>query len=173
MVEAGPELRLAYPDVRPTDRDDNDVLWMRELDNTEGVPEFAIVSAIRQRAAMLNRLCQVCGEPISGPIEWTFAQHQIERRDGETITASPPTCKRCAGIAERVCPALARHHERLLVHEYRVWGYYGQVFELLPEDSATPFTLKHRKVRLDDKETLPRLIAKQLYVELVAFEEAT
>jgi hypothetical protein len=55
---------LAYRDETPADRDRHGVLWER-LRHAPGVgkPDFRALHSVRQRHALLHKLCQVCRGP--------------------------------------------------------------------------------------------------------------
>lgn len=99
---------LAYQDETPHDRDSFGMLWVRALilpTERRGEPQLADVHPYRQRRAMADLLCQVCKAPPEDP----DAPSLFLMRDtggpileGE-LTASPPVCVPCAGIAIQLC----------------------------------------------------------------------
>lgn len=109
-------------------REYSGVLWMREGLGRGGTPEFAEVSALRQRASMLKRLCQVCGQRIPpGMIRWLMSAKQMKIKEGEALTFSPPTCEGCIPLALKLCPHLKIGDNAAIyrVLDYNVWGVYG------------------------------------------------
>lgn len=125
-------LHVYYPDGREV-RDHMGVLWMREGLTRTGEPEFGELSVHRQRACMMKRLCQVCGNKIDQPvIRWLLDPRQIvtsrdPRLRGEdiTVTSSPPTCDECVEKSIKLCPAMSRDRVIARVLEYKVWGVTG------------------------------------------------
>src|SRR5438445_6042211 len=135
-------LEQGEPVVRYADgiefRDDHGVLWQREGIRRGGEPQFAQVSAYRQRAAMRGGKCQVCGQRITDrPIRWLMDPVQLTHlRDGTALTFSPPTCTGCVDVALDACPHL-RNNDRLIlsVLEYRIWGVWGDMVRLDPGEA--------------------------------------
>jgi len=169
------ELGLFYSDGHEY-RDDHGVLWQREGIGRGGEPEFAQVSAHRQRAAMRKGLCQVCGERITDrPIRWLMGASQFTPlRDGTALTFSPPTCSDCVEVALKACPHL-RSHDRvvLLVLEYRIWGVFGDMLRIAPGTTELgPDTRLQRARRVEiayDRPDLGAAVAKQQIVQLTKF----
>lgn len=154
-------------------RDEHGVLWQREGIRRGGEPQFAQVSAFRQRAAMRHRRCQVCGERISDrPIRWLMDPRQLTHlRDGTALTFSPPTCSTCVDVALNACPHL-RNSDRLIlsVLEYKVWGVWGDMVRLAPGSEAQPRLQYAKRVDISyDRKDLASAIAKQQLVQLTKF----
>lgn len=153
-------------------RDEHGVLWLREGIRRGGEPQFAQVSAYRQRAAMLHRRCQVCGRRIAERlIRWLMDPVQLTHlRDGTALTFSPPTCSSCVDIALNACPHL-RSNDRLIlsVLEYRIWGVWGDMVRLNP-DEPEPKVQYAKRVNISyDRPDLAAAIAKQQIVQLTKF----
>jgi hypothetical protein len=169
------ELRVSYADGIEV-RDDRGVLWQREGIDRKGEPQFAQVSAHRQRAAMRKGLCQVCGERITDrPIRWLMSAHQLTPlRDGTALTFSPPTCSGCVDVALKACPHL-RTNDRLILRvlEYRIWGVWGDMARIPPETvDVGPDTVLQvdRRVYINyDRPDLAAAIAKQQVVQLLKY----
>jgi hypothetical protein len=169
------ELSLFYSDGHEY-RDDHGVLWQREGIGRGGEPQFAQVSAHRQRAAMRKGLCQVCGQRITDrPIRWLMAANQLTPvRDGTALTFSPPTCSDCVDVALEACPHL-RAHDRIILRvlEYRIWGVFGDVVRLPPEvtDLGPDTRLQvARRVNIAyDRPDLDTAIGKQQIVQLTKY----
>lgn len=126
------KLHVYYPDGNEV-RDDHGVLWLREGTTRAGEPEFGELSVYRQRACMLRRKCQVCGNRIeSRVIRWLLHPKQIvtnrdPRLRGEdvTLTSSPPTCDDCIEKSITLCPVMSEQRVIARVLEYEVWGVTG------------------------------------------------
>lgn len=125
------DLFIYYADGREF-RDEHGLLWIRENVDRAGTPEYAQVSATRQRNSMLHRLCQVCGDEIQEPvIRWLIDPRQIRNgAEGETITYSPPTCDGCVQLSLTLCPAMKKSHVVVRVLEYEVWGVSASVIRI-------------------------------------------
>lgn len=153
-------------------RDDHGVLWISESPTREGVPEYAQVSAWRQRSCMLNRLCQVCGEQIeSRLIRWLIDPRQIHTMsNAATATMSPPTCDGCIPLALDLCPAMKKSHRIAKVLEYRVIGVYGTVVRYGPENQ--PQQTEDVLIEYDRKDypfAFTQVVARQQVVEWTKF----
>jgi hypothetical protein len=71
-----------------------------------GVPIFKMRHFVRDRRAVLEGLCGVCGEKLPRNDRWTF-QTAIPLTDqGQDIVrfAEPPSHRRCANLAAKACP---------------------------------------------------------------------
>ncbi|WP_433891806.1 hypothetical protein [Streptomyces sp. CA-111067] len=107
---------LAFRDERPEDRDRHGVLWARmSWAPGTGKPQFAQMHPLRQRDAMLLKLCQVCGKPADRTREgWLFLEARGPHTAGlpdpgdpyQGFTPKPPVCSGCAILAARMCPHL-------------------------------------------------------------------
>jgi hypothetical protein len=79
------------------------------------VPDFTRQAPQRQRQAMIEGLCQVCGKPVPWSrrnlvvadlaVDWVWSPER--RREVPTMT-EPWLCDRCCAIAVDWCPALIR-----------------------------------------------------------------
>jgi hypothetical protein len=126
---------IGYLDETPDDRDEHGVLW-RRVPSSPGVgrPEFGNIHTPRQREAMRDLLCQVCGGPADQTSEgllWLLKDHRTDwpgwpHRMGVT---EPPICLPCAQTARRHCPALRREgHVALRVTGCPVSGISGVLY---------------------------------------------
>ncbi|CAN7505250.1 hypothetical protein LJR164_003458 [Phenylobacterium sp. LjRoot164] len=88
-----------------------------ELDQRQapgiGDPIFAMMHLTRQRRAMADFLCHVCGGRTSGPDRYIFATASggfVALREGGELYACnvPPMHRACADRARDLCPHLAR-----------------------------------------------------------------
>ncbi|WP_194117774.1 hypothetical protein [Streptomyces hoynatensis] len=161
---------LAYADEVAGDRDRHGVLWARVTEAPgQGRPDFREMHTVRQRTAMLRRLCQVCGGPASRNAQgWLFALRRPgveERTPGwpeGLLCSKPPVCEPCARLATRHCPHLDAP-AFVRVRKPRVWGAFGGFFLPRPggglvagEDDHLPYG--HPQARW--------FLASQLVVEL-------
>ncbi|MDT0305806.1 hypothetical protein RM780_02355 [Streptomyces sp. DSM 44917] len=155
---------LAYRDERPGDRDRHGVLWARMAEAPgEGRPDFRALHSVRQREAMLRRLCQVCGGPAERTSRgWLFLMQRPEGEPEGMLTTKPPVCRPCAGLAARHCPRLT---DPVAVHcrKPRVWGVFGGFLAPAPggrfassEDGHIPY----------GDPAAPWFLASQLVIEL-------
>jgi hypothetical protein len=122
---------IAYQHERRNDRDNHGVLWMR-CARAPGVgePEFGMVHPYRQRRAMRQLLCQVCGNPADrnehGTL-WLLGDAEQGWSDTD-MTCHPPVCLPCAAIAARTCPHLRRDPLAMRVRHAPISGVFGQLF---------------------------------------------
>ncbi|MFF8957913.1 hypothetical protein [Streptomyces sp. NPDC014894] len=139
MVRRG---RLAYTDERSYDRDARGVLW-RRIPSTpgKGKPDFGAVHALRQRLAMANALCQVCGKPADRDergVLWLLGEASDAPGSWPQglETAHPPVCRPCASLAARSCPHLGRRHVALRVRSWTQVGVHGALYRPGPRPVA-------------------------------------
>lgn len=161
--------RLTYRDEDASDRFMG-VLWVRERIGMSGQPMWKHVHARRQRRAMLDPRCQVCGERLSKvDIPWLLpsTEYQGYLRDTggtepmRTITA--PTCVECQAIAARRCPRLVGHgFVRAIVKSATPVGVQG--------DYYAPHQQLPRQFILFGAPELRYTVAKQLCVQLDGME---
>jgi hypothetical protein len=138
---------IGFLDEVPGDRDEHGILW-RRMPSSPGVgqPEFGNIHTLRQRKAMRDLLCQVCGGPADRNAEgtlWLLKDHRGDwpgwpHRMGVT---EPPICLPCAQIARHTCPALRREgHVTLRVSGCPVSGVSGALYRsgsVYPTAAAT------------------------------------
>lgn len=124
---------IAYADETPYDRDSFGVLWVRLRllpRRRRGVPRLGDAHAYRQRRAMGDMLCQVCGRlpgDPDGPHLFLVRNTGGPVREGE-LTASPPVCVPCSAIAVQQCTALTPDRwTAAWVRQAPAWGVYGLV----------------------------------------------
>ncbi|MFD9815673.1 hypothetical protein [Streptomyces sp. NPDC059080] len=121
---------LAYRDEVAGDRDAHGVLWSRIGEAPgEGRPRFRVVHPVRQRRALLEGLCQVCGGPAgrTGRGVLFLLPRSAGRAPGWPEGAygmKPPVCGGCAAVAVRHCPHLG-DPVAVRVRKARVRGVYG------------------------------------------------
>ena len=84
-----------------------------EIVSPRGVPILGKMECGRQRLAILDGLCQVCGK-ILGRWKWSAAMGRLITKESLVnlgdgyLRSEPPCCRRCAAIAARLCPGLRR-----------------------------------------------------------------
>ncbi|SHN24106.1 hypothetical protein [Streptomyces yunnanensis] len=126
--EGGPHLTFA--DENPMDRDQHGVLWVRQgLARGKGKALFPKVHAFRQRRAMFDLLCQVCGGQT---IEESFERQLYVMnsakgtpiKEGELTTAAP-VCQGCAPEAAMSCPRLKDRYVAAYADYNYPWGVAG------------------------------------------------
>ncbi|MFJ6212156.1 hypothetical protein ACIQGZ_02290 [Streptomyces sp. NPDC092296] len=112
------------------------MLWER-LSQAVGAgrPVYRVMHPDRQRRAMLELLCQICGGPASRTSRgWLFLANrtgpELAAAGGaeEMLTAQPPLCLPCAGIAVRQCPSLTGRHTAVRSRKPSLWGVWGSVY---------------------------------------------
>ncbi|RKN40124.1 hypothetical protein [Streptomyces hoynatensis] len=126
---------LAYRDESAGDRDRRGVLWARLLEEPgSGQPDFRTMHPARQRRAMLERLCQVCGGQADRTGRgWLFVLRRPtpagDRPDWPEglLSTKPPVCGPCAHLAAEHCPHLGEP-AFVRVRKPRVWGVFGGLF---------------------------------------------
>lgn len=74
----------------------------------EGTPEFRIMSSARLQRAIRERLCWVCGEPLSDYASYVAGPMCAVNR----TSAEPPSHPPCARWSATACPFLSRPHMR-------------------------------------------------------------
>jgi len=160
---------VSYRDQRHSDRHLG-VIWHREQEaQRQGDPLWREVHSRRQRRAMLDPRCQVCGGRLFAPdLPWLFPRRLYENlQENELRTITPPTCEECWPLAEARCPHL-RGEETVRLHVgYALpWGVMGDFFHPLKRAQRIyiPFT---------DNEMLRYTIAKQVVVQLDGVVEVT
>lgn len=170
----GYRLRIDYQDNNW--RDQHGVLWQQEGLVRGGEPQFGMVSTWRQRAAMVRRLCQVCGNKIEGPLTpWILdlmETQMVEILDGFHLTATAPVCESCITLAQRLCPHLSTGGNKVYdVLEYEIWGVFGEVVTMA-ENGPKRFqaNIGYRE-DYGEKFSLGAVLAKQQVVKLIKFKE--
>jgi hypothetical protein len=130
VVQRGRE-GIGYADERPDDRDPRGVLWDRTPSSPGvGRPDFGKVHALRQRDAMRDLLCQMCGHPVSasrGGVLWLLSREEYDpdRAPSRIETVNPPVCLPCAHLSVTACPHLRKGYVALRVRSFEVAGVFG------------------------------------------------
>ncbi|RKN38330.1 hypothetical protein [Streptomyces hoynatensis] len=161
---------LAYRDETPADRDRHGVLWARMVHAPgAGRPDYRVMHPARQRRAMGERLCQVCGREAGRTGKgWLFLMRRPEAGDEVPgwpeglLCRKPPVCAPCAEVATRHCPHL-EPPVFVRCRKPRVWGVFGGAFTPGPrgglvagEDGYLPY----------GHPAAPWFLGNQLVVEL-------
>jgi hypothetical protein len=109
---------IQYTDPRPSDRDEEGILWPRVSGPETGRPLYADIHPLRQRAAMEDPqrlLCQVGMGPATATPEgvlWIVPRPSGRPGDPRQAgwpairTTEPPVCAAHAPVAARWCPRL-------------------------------------------------------------------
>ncbi|GAA4071667.1 hypothetical protein [Streptomyces hundungensis] len=126
--------QLAFQDENPMDRDQHGVIWVRQgLGRGRGRAHFPLVHAYRQRRAMFDLLCQVCG---GSTLDESFNRqlYVMNSADGSPIdegelTTAPPVCTGCAPEAVVSCPRLADKFVAAWVESAYSWGVAGILYD--------------------------------------------
>lgn len=90
-------------------------MWMLTAPTRrEGTPDFGSTHSLRQRQAMTQALCQVCGNRRRGEMNWVIpddseaegisSRHAQLWKQGFVLNA--PVCSPCLALARSVCPHL-------------------------------------------------------------------
>lgn len=147
------ERHIAYRDEEPSDRQFG-ALWGR-MPNTPGIgePLFASLNITRQRQAMAQARCSVCGG--SGQVWMVPAMlwEQFIAEDGpgaDYETSDPPLCRACVPVAARQCPNLStRGFVFLAPHKWAITGVRGYVADPRTLDFAEDDVALHGAVGYD------------------------
>ncbi|WP_126975593.1 hypothetical protein [Frigidibacter oleivorans] len=93
-------------EVRPCRYAGGLAIWQPQRQG-DGVPRFAKPHAVRQRKAMAEMRCSLCGERTGPEDRWWFAlgEGRMDLRHG-LMTEEPPLHRACATIAAAHCPNL-------------------------------------------------------------------
>lgn len=104
-------------------------LWQPMTTDPDGETMWKEMHTFRQRACMLDRLCQVCGQAIEGvSTPWLLPalERRVPKGGKPFLTSTPPLCEGCVPRALRQCPNLSQFPPLLLtVSRYRTWGVWG------------------------------------------------
>ena len=172
----GYHLRVEYPEDNW--RDQHGTLWQHEGLVRAGEPQFGMVSTWRQRAAMVKRLCQVCGSKIEGKMTpWILDMMEsdmVEILDGDPLTATAPVCESCIPLARRLCPHLSKGGSKVYdVLEYELWGVFGEVVTMTEAGPKRFQTNLGYREDYGENFSFESVLAKQQVVKLTKFKERT
>ncbi|MFF7171072.1 hypothetical protein [Streptomyces pseudovenezuelae] len=125
---------IAFADEQPEDRDQYGVLWNgRAAARGSGRPELGDVHPDRQRVAMQNLLCQVCGtapDRTRRGLLWLLEDHQGDYPEwpNDALTTHPPLCLPHARKSLQACPHLRRGAVAVRVGTSEVMGVHGRLY---------------------------------------------
>lgn len=160
---------IAYRDETPSDRDNRGILVKRTPEaQGRGKPRFGVVHSTRQRQAMGDLLCQVCGDSADTNGEgtlWLLQDHRDDWRDwpNHMGCTEPPVCADCAALSIRSCPALRNGHVLVRVRHAPVAAVDGVLYGRSPLGS--PKALTSVRACFDDP-LIPWVLASHLVREL-------
>ncbi|CAM3987869.1 HNH endonuclease [Kibdelosporangium persicum] len=103
---------------------------------------------------MLRLLCQVCGDQAERSehgVLWLLKDHREDWKNWpeDMAVTEPPVCRRCVGVASRLCPALRRGAALLWAQEFPVVGVHGPIYRSNGVVTV-PFNGERRLVAYDD-----------------------
>jgi hypothetical protein len=122
---------IRYTDETLSDRDQHGVLWRRMPSRPgQGRPLFGQMHSLRQRKAMRQLLCSVCGGPahrINDGVLWLLRDWRGDWPGWPNGMAAtePPVCLPCARLSIRACPALRNRYAAVRVGTPELGGVYG------------------------------------------------
>jgi hypothetical protein len=163
---------IAYPDETLADRDDHDILWLRRPESQGvGRPLFGIVHSGRQRRAMEQLLCQVCGQPADRDERGVLWLIESPDEDGfdewpeGLMTTHPPVCQPCLDVAQSTCPHLLRGSAVLRVARPEIAAVWGRRY--MPGGLVPRLLDPEGEAVLVDSLTAGWTLASQYVMELV------
>jgi hypothetical protein len=112
-------------------RDRHGILWMHLSARIgSGQAQFAQLHPIRQRRAIDERRCQICGQRISGQLTFLLPDSWLGAPTVETF--HPPVCERCAPMAMRLCPHVHGNTFQLVAVEQSMpVAVVGDIYNLM------------------------------------------
>jgi hypothetical protein len=143
---------IGYADEKATDRDKHGVLWARASRHPgEGRPVFKKVHPIRQRRAMRNLLCQVCGGPADrndDGVLWLLRDFRDDWQGwpNQMSVTEPPVCQPCVHLSMKLCPALRRGAAVIRARQHPIVAVRGS----LHVGQQFPRPVKDMTVHLDN-----------------------
>lgn len=163
--------RIFFPPSTGVEEDRTlDVLWQPAPDRPTGQIFWREMHTVRQRQAMLERLCQVCGKPIeTASTPWLIPDIEVQvrriRPGRPFMTNTPPTCKDCISVASGLCPVLSAHPgTEYEVAHFRLWGVFG---DYVGHDGRL-----HQSDLQFGHSLMSRMMARHLLVEIFDFRKA-
>ncbi|MGK5500423.1 hypothetical protein [Streptomyces sp. URMC 125] len=147
---------LGFVDEASYDRDGWGALWTCQAlvpAGRRGRPRLERVHALRQRRAMWDALCQVCGKSLGNEDRYLFLMRDAGRPIGEgERTTSPPVCVPCARISLEACPHLRKGAVAAWVNDFPVWGVAGvtydpETLEVIPGDDLVDVRYDSEELR--------------------------
>ncbi len=160
---------IRYADERTYDRDARGVLWGRVPSQPgRGKPVFGETHSLRQRLAMSQLRCQICGGPAdqnTAGVLWIIDGQAEDIRPGDEETAHPPVCRPCAHRSVIACPHLRDRFTAVRVRGFAPMGVKGALYGLGPKG---PEVVDAVALTFTDPR-LPYLRAHQLIMRLHDF----
>ncbi|MGW2742393.1 hypothetical protein [Streptomyces sp. NPDC001450] len=128
--------RIGYADEVASDRDDRGLLWQRRIESP-GVGDALLgkVHHVRQRRAMRELLCQVCGGPADRDDRGVLWLLEDDRSDypgwpEDLLTVHPPICLQCVRTAREQCPHMWKGNVAVRAGRSDVCAVYGRRYTL-------------------------------------------
>ncbi|MEU5978407.1 hypothetical protein [Streptomyces sp. NPDC047315] len=128
---------------------------------------------MRQRRAMVDELCQVCGGPAGANelgVLWLLDDTVDGRKPGwpeGEVTMHPPVCLPCAPVAARECHGMLDGYTAVRVREPQLYGYYGDLHRAgMGLAGPVPVVAERGVVVAFTDQRLPWLLCAQLAVRL-------
>jgi hypothetical protein len=150
------------------------VVWDRVSSTPgEGEPLFAATHPIRQRCAMQNLLCQVCGEKAKKNrrgIRWVLPSsvEEIRSMGSRPVVSEPPTCEPCFGAARFQCPVLRERRVCSRVERSLVVGVAGDLY--VGVGSTVALAAPGVVVPFSDRRSCKWVVASEIVRELIDWE---
>lgn len=167
---------IAFDIEAATDRDDWGALLhpgRLPARGDRGEPLYSTLHLLRQRRAMLDELCQICGGPAGADergVLWLLDDTVAGQAPGwpeDAITMHPPVCARCAPAAVAECHALLDGYTAVRVRDPQLYGYYGDLYRPGAGPAGPVPEIAQRKVVLSFTDPrLPWLLCAQSAVRL-------
>ncbi|MGE9282356.1 hypothetical protein ACP4B2_27935 [Streptomyces rochei] len=161
---------IRYAGEQPADRDDRGVLWKRHVDRPGvGRPLYGKVHTGRQRRAMAELLCQVCGGPADQDDRGVLWLLEDDRESSPTwpedlMTTHPPICLDCIRTARQQCPHMWAGNVAVRVRASEVCAVYGHRYT---PSRVGPIIVENGPMPIESL-LLPYVVAAQLVRALYA-----
>ncbi|MFC0040424.1 hypothetical protein [Actinomadura rayongensis] len=162
---------IGYADETRADRDVDGVLWGRNITSPgQGTPLFKAVHPVRQRRAMREVLCQVCGAPCRRDAVWLLSadEYAFGPWPAPIHTVQPPLCPECVAGPVRLCPHFRRGHVLVRARRFSLAGVGGMLYRRTPWG---PRAVERTTVRYGDPE-IRWMVAGQLITTLYEYTVA-
>lgn len=127
---------IGYAGEVASDRDARGVLWQRRPESPDvGRPLYGKVHSGRQRRAMADELCQVCGGPADRDdrgVLWLIEDNRDDYAGWpeDLLTTHPPICLPCVRKARAECPHMWKGSVAVRVGRSDVCAVYGRRYML-------------------------------------------
>jgi len=115
-------------------------LWQPHLPG-EGRPKFSQPHSVRQRRAIAQRLCDLCGEPLGEDmVSLSFESARVVQGRRMALVVEPLSHRRCAARSAMQCPHLKRCIEEGTLRIREVLAYPAIVAQLLTGEATEKFS---------------------------------